>query len=152
MLLERIQKRRSWINQLRKRDIKKFDWLLKELKIKYIPYTEFNFKIGKRALAKKAARDHFLAIKKQKMDEFREKLEQEREAFDKVKDKELQIIESELKLLGIQEIKSLQGTLDALKQGKHMLPQVKKRMRRRERILAKKFELYKHKREESLKN
>ena len=145
MLHERLQKRRSWVNKLRKLDIEKFDWLLKELKIKYIPYKEFNFKLGKRARAKAAARDKFLAIKRQKMDEFREKLEAEREAFEKVKEKELEAIEKELKSLGIEEFKSFEDTIEALKYGKPLPAKSKRQKTRRQRNLEAKFELYKHK-------
>ena len=41
MLVERIQARKKYLKFLRLKDKEKFDWLLKELKIKFVPYRDY---------------------------------------------------------------------------------------------------------------
>ena len=55
--------------------MEKFEWLLKELKIKYVPektYVDyFQSKPSRRAQRKKNARDGYFATKKEKLEELR---------------------------------------------------------------------------------
>ena len=72
-LIERINARNLFLRILRSQDTEKFQWLLEELKIKYIPLRSAleKRKLSKRALRKKVARDSMLQDKKDKLQELR---------------------------------------------------------------------------------
>lgn len=127
---------------MKSKDIEKFNWLVSELKIHYVEETKFDhWKLSKKGVRKKIARDAAIALKKQKMEEFRKKLEQERVVFEKYRDAEMEKIEAELRELGINEMTTLKDTLEAMNLG-DLLPKPQPKISRRRLLLQKKFELY----------
>lgn len=144
------------LKDLKCKDIDKFNWLVGELKIHYVEETKFDhWKLSKKGIRKKIARDAAIALKKEKMEEFRKKLEQERVVFEKYRDAEMEKIEAELRELGIEEAPTLKKTLEAMNLG-DLLPKPEPRLSRRRLLLHKKFELYGERKkvrdEEILKN
>jgi hypothetical protein len=144
LLHGRLRKRRRLIEELRKKDFEKFDWLLTQLKINYCPHDEPTLGVGRKELRRRAAQDKLNTIIDKKMDEFRKHLAIEREEFERQKEKELKEIQHELKELGIDNMDSVENTLEALGFGE---PYVKKGpvLSRRMQILARKFKLYEYK-------
>lgn len=143
LLVLRLQARRKHMRRLRASDQEKFLWLCEELRIKYIPVPEYNRKPSKRATLKKAARNAAFVLKKQKMEEFKEKLEEEKKAFDAEKELELFEIEKEIKELQLSEDTDVYKMFYALKVGDPSLVQQKKTppKSRRQLILLEKFRL-----------
>ena len=99
LLIDRIQKRKKLIKMLRQEDYPKFEWLMKELNINYVPSPEYVYfkKTSKRVLRKQAVKEEMYALKKQKLADFQELMVKEREEFLKEKEQMLDKIEKELK-------------------------------------------------------
>lgn len=130
------------LGDLKAKDIEKFNWITSELKLKYVEPTRFdNRKLSKKGVRKKIARDAAVALRKEKMEEFRKRLDQEKVVFEKYRDGELAKIEAELKELGMGEMATVRDALEALSLG-DMLPKPEPRISRRRLLLQKKFELY----------
>lgn len=142
-LVERIQARTRNLRNLRQLDHAKFIWILDQLNIKYTPKPQYNRKLSKRATRKKAAREAAKAVRKAKLEAFRQKLEEEKVVFAEYKNKELARIAEELKELGAPEGASL---LDSLAAVNIEVPVNKKEpfVSRRQLLLEKKFKLYAH--------
>ena len=142
-LIERIQARTRNLRNLRQLDHAKFILILAQLNIKYTPKPQYNRKLSKRATRKKAARDAASAVRKAKLEAFRQKLEEEKVVFAEYKKKELARIADELKELGAPEGASL---LDSLAAVNIDVPVNKKEpfVSRRRLLLEKKFKLYAH--------
>lgn len=141
-LVERIQSRKKKLRKLREVDFEKFEWLLDELKIKYVPYDAYSYRhYGKRAVRKMAARNRTLAMYKQKLNSLQIDLIEEKEKFDVIKMQELNVIEQQLSELGIEPQETLEATINMLKYG---TPKVKKEplKSRRQQLLEKKFAMY----------
>lgn len=142
-LIKMMAIRRCLLDLLKSMDIEKYTWLTSELQLKHKERGKFDdFKLSRKGLRKKVARDAAIALKKEKMEIFRTKLEQERIVFEKEKEEEMARIEEELKALGIGEtMTSLKETLEALDLG-DLAPRVEPWVSRRRLLLQKKFVLY----------
>ena len=143
LLIRRIQARKKFMRRLRETDIEKFNWLCKELKIKYVvpPFIK-QVTEGKRLRRIRAAREACLHEKERKMKEFEEKLAAEKLLFLEQKEKELNQIEKDLKSLGIEDdLSNLNDLLVKLNVEEFLPPKPDKRPMR-QKILEKKFELY----------
>lgn len=111
----RIRNRKRMLMELRELDYNNFQWLLKELQISYEPPNEYSkFKESKRAKRKRLAREQAIAIRKAKMEDYRQKLEKEKVAFVEFKEKELSDIIEQMKELGMSEKPSLSDMLKEL--------------------------------------
>lgn len=142
ILHNRIAKRKKYLRLLKEVDEEKFNWILNELKIQYIPITPESFvKISERDAKRQVVLEEAENIKENKLLELRETLAKEREKFEKEKETELKDIEKRLNKLGI----SMEGkdvpTLLANLEGLEKPPKVKK-ITRRWMVLQKKFQLY----------
>lgn len=149
----KINSRNRKLEELRTRNIEKYNWLIKELQIDHSPAPLED--LGPTVLSKKetrmaAAREYFEAMKKAKLEEFRQKLAEERKTFEKEKEIELKKIETELAEFGVHDVSSLQQTFEALKLGLPFVEPKKPWTTPRREKLAAKFKLYGHRRKESL--
>lgn len=107
-LIERIAKRKKFLQRLRALDYERFMWLLKELQISYTPHNKYDyFKMGRRALEKRAVKDEVLSEKQRKMEELREKIEKEKEQFFTLKEKILKEIDDDVKEYGLDKVEIL---------------------------------------------
>lgn len=140
-LIERIQARNKWLRVLRTLDYEKFEWLLRELKIKHVPVVKYNRKESRQAERKRLAREEGMAIREAKIAEFREKLEEEQLNFLEHREQEMADIEQQLKELGITEFSTLEGALEALGMS-HTYERRPPYIKRRTLLLRKKFEQY----------
>jgi len=109
--VSRIKKRDAELKKLQSIDIEKFNWLTKELQLRIMPEPEK--KLSKREVREKAASDAKEALMRQKMEELRKRLAEEKQKFDEYRKAELADIEQSLQELGI-EMKSLEQTLTSL--------------------------------------
>jgi len=116
-LIKRIFIRNANLKKLQSHDIEKFTWLTNELQIRIVPKGEK--KLSKREVREKAARDAKEALMRQKTDELRKRLAEEKQAFDEYRRAELADIEQSLQELGI-EMKSLEQTLTDLGASEHV--------------------------------
>lgn len=116
-LIRRIYVRNANLKRLQNLDIEKFIWLTNELQIRIMPKAEK--KLSKREVREKAACDAKEALMKQKMEELRKRLAEEKQKFDEYRKAELADIERSLQELGI-EMKSLEQTLTDLGAGEHV--------------------------------
>ena len=139
-LLERIQGRRKKLKNLRKLDREKFEWLCNELKIKYVAVPEFTKKYSKRSQRQKDAREAALNVRLEKLEVYRSKLEEQRKLFETFKQQELDDISKEMASLGLEMGDSLNSALIALDEKPIVVEKPKKR---RQLLLAMKFEMYK---------
>ncbi|CAD5114890.1 DgyrCDS3922 [Dimorphilus gyrociliatus] len=142
ILHNRIAKRKKYLRLLKEMDEEKFNWILNELKIQYIPITPESFiKVSERDQQRRLILQEADNIKESKLKELREALAEEREKFEKEKEIELKDIEKRLNQLGI----SMKGkdvpTILANLEGMEKPPTVKK-VSRRWMVLQKKFEVY----------
>ena len=103
--------------RLRSLDYDKFLWLCKQLQIKYVTIPEYNRKVSKRAALKAAARNEAIAIKKEKMRLFQEKLGEEKQQFKEYKEAALSDIEKKLETLKLDNDSHLGKVFRALKYG-----------------------------------
>ncbi len=150
MLFRRLKARQRRLEELRDLDFDRFEWLCQLLKIKYIPIPEYKPKfLGKRATAIKEARDQFLARRRAKLQEFKDKLAKEKEIFLREKEVELSELEKELKEFGVEDTSSVEKILEGLNLGPPYVIKKAKHKTRRDLLLEKKFELYAHRRQET---
>jgi len=119
LLIKRIFVRNANLKKLQNMDIEKFKWLTNELQIRIVPKGEP--KLSKREAREKVARDAKESMMKQKTEELRKRLAEEKQKFDEYRKVELADIERSLHELGI-EMKSLDQTLTDLGAGE-LVPQ-----------------------------
>ncbi|XP_013401411.1 28S ribosomal protein S15, mitochondrial isoform X2 [Lingula anatina] len=104
-LKERIDKRRKLLKKLRKEDYRKFKWLLEFLKIKYIPHPDYYRKLSKRKRARLEIVKQALAIRREKINTVKERVDAEKAQFQKYKEEVLANVERQLKELEIEQTK-----------------------------------------------
>jgi len=145
-LIEMIHKRHKNLRRLRRWDYEKFVWLTEKMQLQYQPKQRMHDRKipTKKAIRKAAARNAFLDVKKKKLNDFREKLAGQREAFEKHKAQELKEIEEQLKGLGIDKMESTEQVVKDLGLGAPYIIEKEKPKTRRQKILEMKFELYKN--------
>lgn len=95
-VVEKIAKRKRELRRLRLEDYERFLWLMKELQIKYVPPTMYNFNETKYGRRKRLAREEAFKMKTQKLDELKERLDQEKISFLEDKAKIMQEIEQDM--------------------------------------------------------
>ncbi|KAK6187937.1 hypothetical protein SNE40_005855 [Patella caerulea] len=95
ILVEKIQKRKKYMKFLRREDYERFEWLLDELKIKYIPPPAYYKFVSKRQKRKIEVKDAAYAVRQSKIDALKKKLEAEKEAFMQEKEEILAEIQKE---------------------------------------------------------
>ena len=140
-LVRRIQARRKLLKILRRLDFEKFEWLLEELQIKYIPYDpQAYYRVGKRETQRLAAEKKTLEVYEQKMQDLKAELTEEHKKFQVVKFQELAKIEEGMKAMGLEPQETMEDTLNMLKYGTTK-PKLPKKLTRRQQVLAKKFAL-----------
>lgn len=107
-LIERIAKRKKYLERLRSVDYNRFMWLLKELKISYTPYNKYSYyKMRKRAAVKTEVKQEYLNEKQRKIEEVKQKLEEEKEQFFQLKEKILKEIDNDIKEYGLDKVEIL---------------------------------------------
>ncbi|ESO85767.1 hypothetical protein LOTGIDRAFT_235732 [Lottia gigantea] len=87
ILVEKIQQRRKYLKFMRREDYERFEWLLEELQIQYIPVPRYHIPEGKRNKRKSAAKAEAYAVRQKKIDDLKAKLEEEKHEFLNYKDK-----------------------------------------------------------------
>ncbi|XP_033741479.1 uncharacterized protein LOC117328177 [Pecten maximus] len=95
-VVEKIAKRKRELRRLRSEDYERFLWLMKELEIKYVPPSMYNFKETKYGRRKRLAREEAFKMKAQKLDELKARLDAEKILFLEEKAKTMQEIEKDL--------------------------------------------------------
>lgn len=140
-LVEGIQRRKQYLKELRRIDRERFEWLLKELNLTYTPPSEYKWKPSKRQLRKRAAREACWAILNEKMKQLELQIEREKKDFAHFKVEELSRIEKELHELGFEMKPTIEETIENMNLGRDVFPK-ERRVKRRQAILEKKFELY----------
>lgn len=112
-----FNRRNADLKLLQSLDIEKFTWITRELQIHIMPEPEK--KLSKREVREKAARDAKEALMKQKIEQLRKRLAEEKQSFDEYRKAELADIERSMNELGI-EMKSLEQTLTDLGAAEHI--------------------------------
>jgi len=141
-LVKRIWKRYKLLRLLQQRDIEKFNWLCDKLQIKFTLVPEYNRKESKRSKRKREAREAFFRAREGKLENFRNKLEVEKVAFEEHKKRELADIEAHLKTFGVDKMESVDQVVADLGLGEPYLKKKEKKKSRRQQLLEMKFALY----------
>lgn len=95
VLNEVIGYRHRCLNKLRRQDYKKYEWLLEKLNIVYKPVPEELIRIERKASLRKLTDAHCDGIRQQRLDEYRQQLENQQLDFLARKLKNLEFIRSE---------------------------------------------------------
>ncbi|ELT95034.1 hypothetical protein CAPTEDRAFT_159664 [Capitella teleta] len=140
-LLEGIQRRHKYLKELRRIDGERFEWLTKELNLKFTPTSELPPKLSKKQRRKNEAREACWAIIQTKLEALKVKLEKEKAEFAEHKRNELKSIETELAELGIEMQPTIEETVKQIDIGREVFKR-EKTVKRRKALLEKKFELY----------
>lgn len=96
ILLEQIQGRKKELKKLRKRDYKRFIWLLKELELRYRPHPLYVDLNSRRARMRQYLREETCRIIREKINAVYTRLEGEKENFYTEKEKVLSEIRKDL--------------------------------------------------------
>ncbi|GFN90127.1 28S ribosomal protein s15, mitochondrial [Plakobranchus ocellatus] len=100
-LLKRIFRRRRLLTHLREIDHERFEWLLRELKIRYVIPRDREEHKGWKHDKRVATQDEAKALQRQKLQELKDKLEEEKKSFYEFKSKILAEIERDLEKYGL---------------------------------------------------
>lgn len=100
-LIELIDRRRKMLKYLRTWDYKLFLWVLDQLNIKYQTRCELFKKVTRKQRLREEAEQKAADMEKQKMEDFRQKLEKDREQFESEKATLLHEIEEDEKQFNI---------------------------------------------------
>ena len=123
-LVIRIARRKKYLKLLRNEDYERFLWLLKELKIRYIPArktTRVTYK-QERIKSAETKADEQMIIKE---DEIRRLLEKEKEEYLKAKPQMLEEIENDIKEYGLSKEEILQN-VENIRYAREQPPKVKR--------------------------
>ncbi|XP_046577216.1 28S ribosomal protein S15, mitochondrial-like [Haliotis rubra] len=98
-LVEKIQMRKKLLKYLRKEDYQRFLWLLRELRIRYVPIQEYHGHASKKFLKRSGTVKAAFNVRKQKLIELREQLDAERVDYEVYKQKALADIQIDIEKL-----------------------------------------------------
>ncbi|KAL5009824.1 hypothetical protein ScPMuIL_012129 [Solemya velum] len=113
-LIEKIAMRKKMLKYLRRDDYERFIWLLKELKIRYVPSPPYMGRVTRRAQRKRDARENAIELQNRKIADLMEKFEKEKVEFYKYKTETLKEIEEDIEKYSLDRasiIKSVQMKL-----------------------------------------
>ena len=114
-LIRKSRKMKSMLMELRQTDYEQYEWLSKMCGLSFTTLDPLrNLRRQERWRRMEAARQAFEEVQNRKVKELREKIEKEREEFNRMKEEELASIYSEMKELGVPLGKSLKETLQSL--------------------------------------
>ncbi|KAK3756146.1 hypothetical protein RRG08_065553 [Elysia crispata] len=100
-LLKRIFKRRRLLSHLREIDHERFEWLLKELKIRYVIPRDREEHKGWKHDKRVATQEEAKALQRKKLEELKIKYEEEKKSFFEHKSKVMAEIERDLEKYGV---------------------------------------------------
>ncbi|XP_067675229.1 small ribosomal subunit protein uS15m-like [Haliotis asinina] len=98
-LVEKIQMRKKLLKYLRKEDYQRFLWLLRELRIRYVPIQEYHGHASKRFLKRSGTVKAAFDVRKQKLIELREQLDAEWVDYEVYKQTTLADIQNDIEKL-----------------------------------------------------
>ncbi|XP_041354970.1 28S ribosomal protein S15, mitochondrial-like [Gigantopelta aegis] len=101
VLVEKIQRRKKMMKYLRRQDYEHFQWLLRELKIKYVLPPAYYGQITRKFRRKEEAVHEAVRLRREKLKTLEGELAQERVEFEKYKVKTLAQIEKDISDLNL---------------------------------------------------
>lgn len=116
ILVEQIQGRHKELRKLRKKDYKRFHWLLQELGLRYKPHPLYVERTSRRAKMREFLRKETCRIIREKIENAYEGLESEKENFYDEKERQLAEIRKDLLEYNISDYEVLQNVKELRQQ------------------------------------
>ncbi|KAL7305472.1 hypothetical protein TKK_0002210 [Trichogramma kaykai] len=95
ILKEMIEKRKKWLRKLRMHDYPRFEYILKNLNLTYKPFSQFNPYINRKPYTTHMLENYCDNMIQQKLEEYKNELDEQKGEFFKDKVEKLQFIRNE---------------------------------------------------------